>query len=119
MIVEDYMLFLSGESGVLDYKCEYGRILIAGDKSPQTYSVTLQIKQGDVGKSGTYTLHIDGGEAQSVTSDGEGYITITLDKGAHYLSLDECDNYVYVNNYSGTGTQFIKSGYYDFFFHLS
>ena len=117
MIVEDYMILKSGENGgVLDYVCDYGRILIADDKSPDEYTVRIAVKDNlaDVsGKSGTYHLSIDGAAAEEIKTDGDGMITVTLTKGAHYLRLEEgAKNYVYVNNYSGTGITHTKAGYF-------
>ena len=128
ILIEDYILYLSGQNdGILDYKCDYGRILIAGDKSPETYTAKLRVMRGDAPQAGqTYTLSVDGGGAQSVTTDGEGYFTVTLQKGAHTLWLAETDNFVYVNNYSGTGVAegseeepdfYTKEGYYRFCFY--
>ncbi len=128
ILIEDYILYLSGQNGgVLDYKCDYDRILIANDKSPETYTVKLRVMKGEAAQTNeTFTLSVDGGEAQKVTTDGEGYITVTLKKGAHTLFLAETDNYVYVNNYSGTGVAegteknpdfYTKEGYYCFYFY--
>ncbi len=128
ILIEDYILYLSGQNdGILDYKCDYGRILIAGDKSPETYTATLRVMRGDAPQGGqTFTLSVDGGGAQKVTTDGDGYFTVTLQKGAHTLWLAETDNFVYVNNYSGTGVAegseeepdfYTKEGYYRFCFY--
>ncbi len=127
VLIQDYILYLSGQNdGILDYKCNYDRIKIANDKSPETYTVKLCVKQGEVAQANqTYTLSVDGGAAQEVTTDSEGYITVTLQKGAHYLWLSGGSNFVYVNNYSGTGVAegdeenpdyYTKDGYYSFTF---
>ncbi len=126
MIVEDYILLQSGQNGgVLDYQCNYDRIFIKDDKSPETYTVEIAVKEKvtddeyvGMGKSGAYRLSVDGKEATEVTSDENGIITVTLTKGAHYLKIDEGVNYVYVNNYSGTGTTYTQAGYFEFFFIL-
>ena len=86
----------------------------------------LCVKQGEAAQANqTYTLSVDGGVAQEVTTDSEGYITVTLQKGAHYLWLSGGSNFVYVNNYSGTGVTegdeenpdyYTKDGYYSFTF---
>lgn len=117
MIIEDYILLKSGENGgVLDYACDYGRILIANDTSPEKFSVAIAVKQniGDVsGKSGEFHLSIDGGAFEAVEADGNGMIAVELTAGAHYLRLEEgAGNYVYVNSYSGTGITHTKSGYF-------
>lgn len=39
--------------------------------------------------------------------------------GAHYLKLANSTNFVYVNNYSGTGITYTKDGYYTFAFVLA
>ncbi len=121
ILVEDYILFVSGENnGVLDYDCDYNRILIADDKSPETYTVKIQVKGTDENaKAGTYRLSVDGGQAEEKITDSEGYLTVTLTKGAHTLKLAESSNFVYVNNYSGTGTVSTMDGYYTFSFILS
>ena len=91
ILVEDYILKLSqANQGVLDYACSYDRIFIDQDKSPET----------------------------SITSDDEGSLSITLSKGAHVLKLAESSNYIYVNNYSGTGVSNTKEGYYRFTFDV-
>ncbi len=128
ILIEDYILYLSGKNdGVLDYKCDYGRILIAGDKSPATYTAKFRVMRGDAPQANqSYTLSVDGGAGQNVTTDGDGYFTVTLAKGAHTLRLAETDNFVYVNNYSGTGVAegseeapdfYTKEGYYRFCFY--
>ncbi len=120
MLVMDYLLYLSEQNGgVLDYRCAYDRILIANDSSPATYEVKLLVLQGEtVQANRTFHLSIDGGAVQEVTTDEEGYFTISLPKGAHYLQLREGGAYVYVNNYSGTGTVNTKAGYYNFAFSV-
>ncbi len=138
ILIEDYILYLSGQNGgILDYKCTYDRIKIENDRSPETYTVKLRVMRGDAPQtSQTFHLIVDGvapkdgavgGEAgDPVTTDSEGYFTVTLPKGAHTLYLAETDNYVYVNNYSGTGVAegseaepdfYTKEGYYCFYFY--
>ncbi len=118
IIVEDYILFVSQQNGgVLEYNCDYDRIKIANDKSPQTYEVRLSVGEGGSPVANrSVNLFIDGGEAIQLTTDGEGYITVTLDKGAHTLFLEGFSDFVYVNNYSGTGTFNKTEGYYQFGF---
>ncbi len=129
VLIQDYILYLSEQNdGILDYKCSYDRIKIANDKSPETYTVKISVKKGTTLETNqTYNLSIDGGEALAVTTDSAGYITITLPKGAHYLWLVEGSNFVYVNNYSGTGVAegneknpdyYTKDGYYSFTFFI-
>ena len=118
IIVEDYILFVSQQNGgVLEYNCDYDRIKIANDKSPQTYEVRLSVsEEGSPAANRPVNLFVDGGEAIQLTTDGEGYITVTLDKGAHTLFLEGFSDFVYVNNYSGTGTFNKTEGYYQFGF---
>lgn len=127
VLIRDYILYLAGENGgVLDYKCNYDRIKIADDVSPEEYTVKIAVKKGEEAQANqTYNLSVDGGEAAEVTTDGEGYITLTLKKGAHCLWLSGGSNFVYVNNYSGTGVAeggednpgyYTKDGYYTFAF---
>ena len=118
IIVEDYILFVSQQNGgVLEYNCDYDRIKIANDKSPQTYEVRLSVGEGGSPVANrSVNLFIDGGEAIQLTTDGEGYITVTLDKGAHTLFLEGFSDFVYVNNYSGTSTFNKTEGYYQFGF---
>ncbi len=129
ILIQDYILYLSGKNGgILDYDCHYDRIMIANDKSPDTYTAKICVKRGEAAQANqTYTLSVDGGAAQEVTTDGDGYITVTLQKGAHYLWLSGGSNFVYVNNYSGTGVAqggeddpgyYTKDGYYTFTFFL-
>ncbi len=128
VLIKDYILYLSGQNdGVLDYDCNYDRVKIANDRSPETYTVKLAVKKGagaaaqpQINK--TYALLIDGTKEVQVTTDAEGYITLELTKGAHYLRLSVGSNFVYVNNYSGTGVEegdYTKDGYYTFAFLIS
>lgn len=123
LIVEDYILKLSQENdGVLDYRCTYDRILLDEDMSTPTYEVKLLVKNGEtVCKNRQVHLYIDDEEVSSpYMSDDEGYITIVdLQKGAHVFKLQESSNYVYVNNYSGTGISNTKEGYYQFCFNIA
>ncbi len=118
IIIEDYILFVSGQNnGVLEYDCAYYRIKIANDKSPESYEVKIQVKDGETPAANrSVSLIVDGGEAKPLTTDAEGYITFSVQKGAHTLFLEGYSNYVYVNNYSGTGTVHTKEGYYSFCF---
>ena len=129
VLIKDYILYLGGQNGgVLNYNCSYGRINIANDKSPETFVAKIAVKSGDTAQANkTYTLRVDGGDPVEVTTDGEGYITVTLTKGAHYMQLSGGSNFVYVNNYSGTGVAqggednpgyYTKEGYYKFEFIL-
>ncbi len=129
ILIEDYILYLSGQNGgTLDYECSYDRIGIANDKSPETYTARIRVtKGGEAQTNQTYTMSVDGGAAREFTTDGGGYITATLQKGAHYLWLSGGSNFVYVNNYSGTGVAagdgenpnfYTKEGYYPFAFLL-
>lgn len=130
VLIKDYILYLSGQNGgVLDYDCAYDRIEIADDKSPEEYTAKIAVIKGEEKQANqTFILRIDGGEGAQVTTDSEGYLTVILKKGAHYLALSDADNFVYVNNYSGTGVAkidgkaedyYTKVGYYSFAFSLS
>ena len=123
-------MYLSNQNdGILDYETGYDRIRIANDKSPETYMVKIGVKKNTTLQvNQTYSLSIDGGAVREVRTDSEGYITVTLSKGAHYLWLTGGSNFVYVNNYSGTGVAegneknpdyYTKDGYYTFAFSIS
>ena len=129
MLIVDRILSLTEDGKKpLDYPCSYGRILIDGDKSPETYEAKLLVTKGDTAQANkAFSLSVDGGAAQTVQTDAEGYLTVSLPKGAHTLSLEGAANYVYVNNYSGTGVAegtpdaedfYTKAGYYVFCFLL-
>ena len=121
ILVEDYILKLSqANQGVLDYACSYDRIFIDQDKSPETYDVKIQVLSKETAqKNQEFHLFVDDAEsAKSITSDDEGNLSITLSKGAHVLKLAESSNYIYVNNYSGTGVSNTKEGYYRFTFDV-
>ncbi len=121
ILVEDYILKLSqANQGVLDYACSYDRIFIDQDKSPETYDVKIQVLSEEAAqKNQEFHLFVDDAEsAKSITSDDEGNLSITLSKGAHVLKLAESSNYIYVNNYSGTGVSNTKEGYYRFTFDV-
>ena len=119
MIVADYIKQTSVD-GVLDYDCAYDRIAIANDASPKTYSATFTVKSGDSAAANqTFTLTIDGKRTEQVVTDADGKFTVTLSKGAHYLQLEGKSNFVYVNNYSGTGVSNVKDGYFTFNFLLT
>ena len=130
VLIQDYILYLSNQTdGILDYETGYDRIRIANDKSPETYTVKIGVKKNTTLQvNQTYSLSIDGGAVREVRTDSEGYITVTLSKGAHYLWLTGGSNFVYVNNYSGTGVAegneknpdyYTKDGYYTFAFSIS
>ncbi len=59
---------------------------------------------------------VDGGAAKAYTTDANGKLNITIPKGAHAVSLAECDTPVYMNNYSGSGTVTTRTGYCKFSF---
>ena len=129
VLIQDSILYRSWQNGgVLNYACRYDRILIANDKSPETYTAKIRVMQKDVPQADqTYTLSVDGGAGQKVTTDADGYLTVTLAKGAHFMQLSEASNVVYVNHYSGTGVAqgdaenpdfYTKAGYYAFVFEI-
>ncbi len=118
-IVMDYIL-ANLKSGRLTYEITEPRIIIANDKSPETYTVTIPVLADGAAVADTnVTISIDGEDGITVTTNGDGEIEIELEKGAHVIWLRETtDEYspVYVNNYSGTGTAYTKAGYYEFSF---
>ncbi len=120
LIVEEYLLAQTENGAVpLSYPITQDRIRIAGDQSPETYTVTLPV----LTKAGTeetpladQTVHlrVDDGDYTAMTTDDAGNLTLTLDKGPHTLYLRESEDGQpsYVNNYSGSGTVTTKPGYY-------
>ncbi len=120
LIVEEYLLAQTENGAVpLSYPITQGRIRIAGDKSPATYTVTLPVltKAGEEETplaNQTVHLRVDDGAYTARTTDGSGNLTLTLDKGPHTLYLQESADGQpsYVNNYSGSGTVTTKAGYY-------
>lgn len=93
-----------------------GRITIANDRSPDTYTVAVPIEPVDGSSAAglTVALRIDDGEEQEYTADGDGLVQLTLGKGPHtiYMAGAADGRPVYVNNYSGSGTVTTTDGYY-------
>lgn len=118
-IVESYILEQT-ENGTkpLSVPTDGGRIKIANDRSPDTYTVSVPVLDGEEALANRIVnVRIDDGKPQEYVTDEKGNVSLTLAKGAHTLYLEEStDNVpVYVNNYSGSGTVTTADGYY----HLS
>ena len=115
-IVMEYILSCT-KDGSLSYDSGEPRIKIANDKSPDTYKVEIPVtfSDGTPAAKSEFTISIDGGKNTKVTTNADGKIVLTLEKGAHTISLKEAMNQdipVYVNNYSGSGTVTTTDGYY-------
>ena len=118
-IVMEYIQTLT-ENGTKPLRYDSGRerIKIAGDKSPETYTVKVPLLSGSDGKTPqpglTVHLSVDAGAPREYTSDEEGNLVLTLARGPHTLCLEEAADGrpVYVNNYSGSGTVTTREGYY-------
>ena len=121
-IVMDYVLELTnyGE-GTLTVDNIAQRILIANDKSPETYDVVIPIKSSsgdDYDFSGTeFEISVDNAAPEKVTCEADG-IHMTVPKGTHTFYLTESSDSipVYTNNYSGSGTFTTADGYYHLYF---
>lgn len=122
MIVEDYLLAQTSEgTEPLVYPTVQGRITIDNDQSPDTYEVAVPVAvTGTDAPAADRELHlrIDDGEYETVQTDGEGLLHVTLAKGPHTLYLEESADGVpvYANNYSGSGTVTVEPGYYSLVF---
>ncbi|MCH5196938.1 MAG: bifunctional metallophosphatase/5'-nucleotidase [Oscillospiraceae bacterium] len=120
-VIVDHILSLTEGGAALNYKSE-PRISITGDKSPETYTVSIPVLSAEDGGTAIpgarVTLSTDGGKSKKYTTDKNGNITVTLTRGAHTLSIKECADGkpVYVNNYSGAGTVVTNEGNYRFGF---
>ncbi len=128
-IVSEYILQQTDNgSKPLNVPVDGKRILIEGDRSPDTYTVTIPVYDEttlDSTPGATITensetipnyvvmISVDGAPAEKYVTDKNGAVTLTLSKGPHELSLDGSDSLpVYVNNYSGSFTVTTKEGYY-------
>lgn len=119
-VVMDYILAETQNGTVpLSVPVTQNRILIADDKSPETYTVTvpvLYVPNDDKTPAPGLTVHlrIDDGEYEEKNTDETGALTVELTKGPHTLYLKESvdGRPVYVNNYSGSGTVTTREGYY-------
>lgn len=129
LVVENYLLKQT-ENGSknLSMPVTAGRIQIANDVSPSTYEITVPIldngsRNADTPQTvadKTVHLRIDDKEAAEYTSDADGNITLTLEKGPHTLYLEEAADHqpVYANNYSGSGTVCTADGFYRLGFYV-
>ena len=123
LIVESYILEQT-ENGTkpLSVPTDGGRIKIAGDKSPDTYTVSVPVLDDEEALANRIVnVRIDDGAAKQYVTDEKGNVNLTLTKGPHTLYLEEStDNVpVYVNNYSGSGTVTTAAGYYRLAFEAS
>ena len=120
-IVASYILEQT-ENGTksLSVPTDGGRIKIAGDKSPDKYTIAVPVLSGEETLTNRIVhLRIDDGAAVQYVTDENGNINLTLAKGPHTLYLEESNVPVYVNNYSGSGTVTVAAGYYRFAFEVS
>ncbi len=118
-VVRDYPLKLTdGGEKPLVYPIKQDRILYANDLSPEEYTVSIPVVDlhGDPVPGTSIHAGVDGGAAKEYVTDDGGNLKLTVPKGAHAVSLDECDTPVYVSNYSGSGTVTTKTGYCEFSF---
>ena len=119
-IVMDYIL-ANLKNGRLTYEITEPRIIIANDRSSDTYTVTIPVtlSDGTALKDTDLMISIDDADGVTVKTNKNGEIALELEKGAHTIWLRETNDEnspVYVNNYSGTGTADTNPGYYTFSF---
>ncbi len=121
-IVMDYILHLTNDGAdTLTIDRPAGRIIVAGDKSPETYDVVIPVRTPDGSEydfAGTeFEIVIDNEAPEKVTCGADG-LHLTVSKGAHTFYLTESSDAVpvYTNNYSGSGTVTTADGYYHFYF---
>lgn len=125
LVVENYILAQTDDGAEpLSMPVTANRIRIANDRSPSTYKVDIPVFEAESkveeGEEPPYlanlTVHlrIDDADAVEYVTDAEGYLHLTLEKGAHTIYMVESTNQVpvYVNNYSGSGTACTAAGYY-------
>ncbi len=117
LLVASYLLEATDNGAApLSRPTTAGRITIANDQSPDTYTVAVPVEPVDGSSAAglTVTLRIDDGEEQEYTADGDGLVQLTLAKGPHtlYMTGAADGRPVYVNNYSGSGTVTTADGYY-------
>ena len=122
MAVRDWLMALTENGTVpLNYPVSDNRILYANDKSPETYTVSIPVLNKHDQPAAGLPVHVnvDGGAYEETVTDENGLVTVTVSKGPHAVGLQESGDYVYVNNYSGSGTVTTKTGYCEFAFHMS
>lgn len=114
-IVMEYIQSLTAGGKALHYDSGEARIKIAGDRSPETYTVTIPVLYGETPQANaTVHLRIDGTEVKELTTDENGSLVLEVSRGAHTFYLEESADGqpVYTNNYSGSGTVTTREGYY-------
>lgn len=130
-LIESYIIEQTENgSKALDMPVSGGRITIADDVSPEFYTAaipvydsatlgttagqTIDSENSVVLKNRIVHISIDGEPSEEFVTDENGCINLTLTKGAHVISLDESSDGlpVYLNNYSGSGLEYTKEGYY-------
>ncbi len=121
-IVMDYILHLTNDGAdTLTIDKPAGRIVLEGDKSPETYDVVIPVQTPDGSEydfAGTeFEIVIDNEAPEKVTCEKDG-LHLTVSKGAHTFYLTESVDAmpVYTNNYSGSGTVTTADGYYHLYF---
>lgn len=118
-IVEEYILKVT-ENGTkeLSVPISANRIQLLEDKTPVSYRVDIPIENvgdGNVQLAGKAVhLRVDGGGLMTCEIDSDHMIHLNLTRGPHTIILKETADGkpVYVNNYSGSGTETKKDGYY-------
>ncbi len=121
-IVMDYILYLTNDGAdTLTIDRPAGRIVVAGDKSPETYDVVIPVKTPNGSEhdfAGTeFEIVIDNEDPEEVVCGADG-LHLTVSKGAHTFYLAESADAVpvYTNNYSGSGIVTTADGYYHLYF---
>ena len=121
-IVMDYILHLTNDgTDTLTIDRPAGRVVVAGDKSPETYDVVIPVQTPDGSEydfAGTeFEIVIDNEAPEKVVCEADG-LHLTVSKGAHTFYLTESADAVpvYTNNYSGSGTVTTADGYYHLYF---
>lgn len=121
-IVMDYILYLTNDGAdTLTIDKPAGRILLANDKSPDTYDVVIPVQTPDGSEydfAGTeFEIVIDNEAPGKVVCQKDG-LHLTVSKSAHTFYLTESVDAVpvYANNYSGSGTVTTADGYYHLYF---
>ncbi len=121
MAVRDWLMTLTDNGQTpLNYPITANRIRIAGDKSPETYTVSIPVEDENGYPVAGTTVHVNvnGGAYAPAVTDGAGRVQVTVSKGPNAVGLEESGGYVYVNNYSGSGTVTTKTGYCPFAFQV-
>lgn len=118
----DYILHLTNDGAdTLTIDRPAGRIVVEGDKSPETYDVVIPVQTPDGSEydfAGTeFEIVIDNEAPGKVVCEKDG-LHLTVPKGAHTFYLTESVDAVpvYTNNYSGSGTVTTADGYYHLYF---